>query len=180
MAVREILQLGNPYLREQSAAVADVHAAEIRRAIADLSDTLIDFQRENGFGRAISAVQIGIPTRIIFMQIDKPVILINPVVTNFSAEKMVLWDDCFSFRDLMVKVERALRVDVQYLNEAGYKCSIKAEGPLSELLQHEIDHLDGILAIDRAMDNDSLCLRPEWEKRYRTTSLFEKSQKSSV
>jgi len=167
MAVRDILQLGNPYLRERSVSITNVDAPEVQRAINDLGDTLVDFQERNGFGRAISAVQIGIPYRLIYMRIDKPVVLVNPVITDFSDEKMILWDDCFSFPNLMVKVERHLNIDVRYTDESGNDSNLKAEGSLSELLQHEIDHLDGVLAVDRAIDKDSYCLRSEWKRRYR-------------
>ncbi|HZS43503.1 MAG TPA: peptide deformylase [Blastocatellia bacterium] len=168
MAVQDILQLGNPYLRERSVSITNVDAPEVQRAITDLGDTLADFQQRNGFGRAISAVQIGIPYRLIYMRIDKPVVLVNPVIADFSDEKMILWDDCFSFPNLMVKVQRHLRIDVRYTNEQGIQTELRAEGSLSELLQHEIDHLDGMLAVDRAIDKDSFCLRQEWEKRYKT------------
>jgi peptide deformylase len=167
MPVRDILQLGNPYLRERSVSITNVEAPEVQRAIGDLGDTLSDFQQRNGFGRAISAVQIGIPYRLIYMQIDKPVALVNPVITDFSDEKMTLWDDCFSFPNLMVKVERAQQINVRYTDQNGIENHLKAEGSLSELLQHEIDHLDGVLAVDRAIDKDSYCLRSEWERRYR-------------
>lgn len=167
MPVRDILQLGNPYLRERSVSITNVDAPEVRRAINDLGDTLGDFQQRNGFGRAISAVQIGIPYRLIYMHIDKPVVLVNPAITDFSDEKMILWDDCFSFPNLMVKVERHLNIDVRYTDENGNESILKTDGLLSELLQHEIDHLDGILAVDRAIDKDSYCLRSEWERRYR-------------
>ena|SRR5947207_1297884 len=167
MPVRDILQLGNPYLRERSVSITNVDAPEVQKAINDLGDTLVDFQQRNGFGRAISAVQIGIPFRLIYMRIDKPVVLVNPVITDFSDEKMILWDDCFSFPNLMIKLERSLDIDVRYTDQHGNETTMKPDGDVSELLQHEIDHLDGVLAVDRALDKDSYCLRSEWERRYR-------------
>ena len=167
MAVREILRLGNPFLRERSVSITDVSAPEVQQTIADLRDTLADFRRRHGFGRAISAVQIGMPLRLIFMHVDRPLALVNPVIADASDEKMLLWDDCFSFPNLMVKLERATRVSVRYRDGDGLDCQVAAEGALSELLQHEIDHLDGVLAVDRALDRDSFCLREEWERRYR-------------
>ena len=77
---------------------------------------------------------------------------------------MMLWDDCFSFSDILVKVRRYLKIKVNYLDETGKAKRLEAEGGLSELLQHEIDHIDGILAIDRAIDSKHIILRSEWKK----------------
>jgi peptide deformylase len=93
--------------------------------------------------------------------------LINPVIDQASADTMELWDDCFSLPGLMVRVARAARVRVSYVDEHGGACTASAEGALSELLQHEIDHLDGILAVQRAISPQALCTRQEWERRYR-------------
>ena len=86
---------------------------------------------------------------------------------------MTLWDDCFSFPDLLVKVRRNLSIEVRYQDMQGEKHTLKAGQGLSELLQHEIDHLDGILAIDRAIDSKHIVLRSEYEK-------WEKDQKDSA
>ena len=75
-----------------------------------------------------------------------------------------LWDDCFSFPDLLVYLERAETVRVRYEDEDGAPRMVTATGPLSELLQHEIDHLDGVLAVDRALDGNSLATREEWRR----------------
>jgi len=93
--------------------------------------------------------------------------LINPEITWASRDKMELWDDCFSFPDLMVKVERAEQIRVAYLDAEGKQQMIEAKGDLSELLQHEIDHLDGILAIQRAVSPTAFATRTEWERRGR-------------
>jgi len=77
-----------------------------------------------------------------------------------------LWDDCFSFPDLLVRLERAERVGVRYEDEQGRTQILEAEGAFSELLQHEIDHLDGVLAVDRALDRNSFCTREEWRRRH--------------
>ncbi len=77
---------------------------------------------------------------------------------------VTLWDDCFSFPDIMVKVRRALSVDVRYQDPEGRKHTIEATGSLSELLQHEIDHVDGVLAIDRATDSRHIVYRSEYNK----------------
>ena len=80
---------------------------------------------------------------------------------------MELWDDCFSFPDLMVRVSRANQIKVDYQDDRGLKQTLEAEGDLSELLQHEIDHLDGILAVQRAISPQAFSTRAEWERALR-------------
>jgi peptide deformylase len=168
MAVREILLLGNPLLWQPSQAVAEAQAAETRAIVADLADTLADFRLRNGFGRAIAAPQIGAQRRILFVNMrdgSDPFALINPVITRASAEQFELWDDCFSLPNLLVRVRRHVEIDVRFLDQRGAERSLTATNDLSELLQHEIDHLDGILATDRAIDSRSLALRSEVMKQ---------------
>lgn len=116
------------------------------------------FREKHKRGRAIAAPQIGIMKRLILMHIDKPVVFINPVFTWKSPEFMELWDDCMSFPDLLVKVSRhkACRLKFRDLDWVEHEQNL--DGDLSELLQHEYDHLDGILAVMRAVDNRSFAL----------------------
>jgi len=78
-----------------------------------------------------------------------------------------LWDDCFSFPDLLVQVRRHESVTVAYLDADGRRRSVTGRGGLAELLQHEIDHLDGVLAIDRAVDSRHIVLRSEFDRSIR-------------
>ena len=114
--------------------------------------------------------QIGALRRIIFIRLQ-PVgfsgALVNPTVVWSSPQRMELWDDCFSFPDLMVRVSRAAGVRVAYQDERGAARQLEAEGDLSELLQHEIDHLDGVLAVDRAVAPHALMTRAEWQRQFR-------------
>jgi peptide deformylase len=169
MPVRPILELGNPVLRSVSAPIACV--ADAREVLVDLRDTLHEFQRTRGFGRGISAVQIGELVRLIHIEFDgQSLCLHNPEYQSRSSEVFGLWDDCFSFPDLMVWVERHRTVTLRYQDEQGAPRTLEASGALSELVQHEMDHLDGVLAVDRgAAGRDSLCTRAEWESRYRAT-----------
>jgi len=164
MPARRILQLGDPTLREKSRHVASpIDAAPI---LEDLRDTLHDFRSNHGFGRGISAIQIGRPARVIYIEFEgKRHSLLNPVFESLSEERIRLWDDCFSFPDLLVYVERSSAVVLRYLDERGEPHTLQASGALSELLQHEMDHLDGILAIDRAVDRDSFRTREEHRRR---------------
>jgi len=165
MPARRILQLGDPVLRAVSTPISDFR--ESAPIFQDLRDTLHDFQRSNGFGRGISAVQIGEPKRLIYIEFEGAAYrLQNPVFRSQSEEKFRLWDDCFSFPNLLVLLERSVRVAVEYETAEGTQ-TLPASGALSELLQHEMDHLDGVLAVDRASGRDGLCTREEWERRYK-------------
>jgi peptide deformylase len=165
MPVRDILLLGHPLLWQPAAPVIAFGSPKVAEVIADLGATLADFRLRHHFGRAIAAPQIGNLERIIFVDVGEARPLINPQIVERSDEIMELWDDCFSFPDLMVRVRRHYRVTVNYSDEHGNARRWEVEGSLSELLQHEIDHLDGILATDRAIDTRSFAMRSEVERR---------------
>jgi peptide deformylase len=166
MPARRILQLGDPLLRRVSRQVE--RPADSALIVRDLRATLNQFQGRNGFGRGISAVQIGELRRVIYIEFEaRQYILINPVIEWASENRFVLWDDCFSFPNLMVRLERAVAVRVRHQDLDGAVHTIEAEGAFSELLQHEVDHLDGVLAVDRAVGRDALCTREEFLRRGR-------------
>ena len=170
MQGKRILQLGDPVLWQKSSMIVDVRSAEVRDIVRDLSDTLATFREATGYGRGIAAPQIGVLKRVIFIRMQPSGFcspLINPVVTWSSDTPMELWDDCFSFPDLMVRVSRASRIRVKYLDEKGLERTLEAEGDLSELVQHEVDHLDGILAVQRAISPQAFATRAEWERTLR-------------
>ena len=176
MAIRNILQLGNPVLREKCGVVDDLAAGEIRELIRDLADTLEHSRSTTGYGRAIAAPQIGILKRVIFLKLpdSEPWPLINPEIVFRSKETMVVWDACLSFLSIFMQVERHREVTVRYQTLEGDTREFEAgeERNYSELLQHEIDHLDGILAIDRVTDVKTIVTREEFEKRYRDASPY--------
>ncbi len=166
MAVRRILQLGDPKLREVSRPVQAADTADILR---DLEDTLAEFRRTHGFGRGISAVQIGVPLRVIFMQVDgRRYELINPEFTFQSEEKFILFDDCFSFPGIMVRLERHKVVRLKYQDRAGDWRDLEAADALSELIQHEMEHLDGVLAVDHARTPQDLVTRAAYLQQQHT------------
>jgi peptide deformylase len=170
MPEREILQLGNPTLLEKSARVDDITSAATQSIIRDLSDTLAGFREATRYGRGIAAPQIGALKRVIFIRMQPAGFtsaLVNPEIVWMSDALMELWDDCFSFPDLMVRVSRARQIRVEYQDGRGAKQAIEAEGDLSELLQHEIDHLDGILATERAVSPRAFSTRAEWGRRFK-------------
>ena len=161
--VREILLLGNPQLYEVCDAVEKEELEGLKSTIDDLHDTLMDYRARYGAGRAIAVPQIGIKKRIIYMYIDQPVVFINPVLTFNDDEMMTVLDDCMSFPGLYVYVMRHRRCTIEYMDMDWKKCTLELEGDLSELLQHEYDHLDGILATMRAIDDKSLVMKESQE-----------------
>ena len=158
----EVLLLGDPRLRARSREVESYDQHEFDA----LASTLDDFRRTHGFGRAISAPQVGIAKRFIAVNLGKGTFfVVNPVVTWRSEETFTMWDDCMSFPDLLVRVERARSLSLDYVDEHGHRKEWRElDQAAAELLQHEIDHLDGVLAVDRAIDPESLVMRREYER----------------
>lgn len=164
LTVREVLQLGNPILRERSFPVEDF--SELSSLKEDLSDTLLHWRKSTGYGRGIAAPQIGVLKRVVFTNVDEPWLLVNPKIIWKSPERMIVWDACLSYLTIFFQVSRAQQIKVTYQDMDRKEREVEAEGALSELLQHEIDHLDGILAIDRVLDLRTICTKGEFEKRY--------------
>jgi peptide deformylase len=176
MAVKTILQLGDPRLREIALTVRDPSAPEVAALVNDLADTLAHWRATTGYGRGIAAPQLGVPLRVIFLQLpgEKPWPLVNPEILERSEEKIVVWDACLSFLSIFMQVERNRKITVRYQEMEGRNREFHAgdDRNLSELLQHEIDHLNGILAVDRIADIKTLCTREEFEKRHRQNSPY--------
>lgn len=161
MALKEVLLLGDPRLYEVCEPVRQGEMSELESVVTDLHDTLMDCQQHIGAGRAIAAPQIGVMKRLVYMNIDGPVVFVNPVLDQMSEERFELWDDCLSFPDLLVRVERHRRCRIRYRSPDWSEQEMLLEGALSELLQHECDHLDGVLAVARAIDGQSFRLRSQ-------------------
>ena len=157
--VREILKLGDPRLYETSTVITEADAPYITGWVTDLHDTLMEYRRTYGAGRAVAAPQIGVKKRLLYMFDGRPYVFINPVLTFPDEEKYELMDDCMSFPGLVVRVSRYRRADISCLDADMMPRTMHLEGDYSELLQHEYDHLDGILATMRAVDSKSFYLR---------------------
>ncbi len=161
MAVREILQLGNPQLYMKSKPVELSDLPSVRQIAEDLHDTMMAFRDKYGFGRAIAAPQIGVMKRVVYTHTARPLVLINPELHDRSEDRITLWDNCMSFPDLLIKIKRHKTCSVQFLNLDGELITHQLEGAAAELLQHECDHLDGILAVQHAIDGKSIALRSQ-------------------
>lgn len=156
---RAILLLGEERLYQKSSPVEQVQLPELAQTIEDLHDTLLAYRTRYGAGRAIAAPQIGVFSRLIYCNIDHPVVLINPELMFPDSEQMDMLDDCMSFPGLLVWVRRFCRCVVTYQDETFAWHRWALEGDLSELIQHEYDHLDGILATQRAANDRALVYR---------------------
>jgi len=166
MTVHRVRLLGDPILRTRCEPIKHPRSAAVRLVADGLQDTLRDLKERFGKGRGLAAPQIGAPVRLVYIEKDKPWFLLNPEITDIGADDFSVWDDCFSIPDLLVRVMRAYRVTVRYQDLQGRSHEVTAEGDMAELLQHEIDHLDGVLMLDRAIGLDPFCYREEWEKHH--------------
>jgi peptide deformylase len=151
----DLLLLGNPLLYQKSEPVLESEKPLISEWIADLDAVMQEIRQKYHFGRAIAAPQLGIMKRLIYVNIDKPIVVINPEFTFKSEEMFELWDDCMSFPNLLVKVKRHQACTLKYLNENWQSQQWDLKEDTAELLQHEYDHLDGILCTMRAIDDKS-------------------------
>ena len=156
---RPILLLGDPQLYEISAEVTREELEELRPVFTDMFDCIKGIRRDLGFGRAIAAPQIGIKKRLICMLTDKPYVIINPELEFVGDEMMELMDDCMSFPKLLVRVRRHRHCILRYLDENWMPQEMRMDDDMSELIQHEYDHLNGILATMRAIDSKSFVMR---------------------
>ena len=148
MAVKPILTEPNKILRQISKSVEQVNKEE-QKLMDDMLDTMYE---ANGIG--LAAIQIGIPKRIIVMDINKeegkkePRYFVNPIIKNKNPIKNIHEEGCLSVPDQFAEIERPGKCEVEYLDYNGKKQLLKADGLLATCIQHEMDHLEGILFID--------------------------------
>ena len=148
MAVRTILTEPNKILRQVSKTVETVGKDE-RELMDDMLDTMYS---ANGIG--LAAIQVGVPKRIIVMDISKdgnkkePRYFVNPVIKNKDPIKSTYEEGCLSVPNQFAEIDRPSKCEVEYLDYNGEKKILKAEGLLATCIQHEMDHLEGILFID--------------------------------
>ena len=148
MTIKTILTEPNKLLRQISKSVDKIGDAE-RTLMDDMLDTMYDAP-----GIGLAAIQIGVPKRIIVMDLGRdednkePRYLVNPVIKNKNEEKAKYEEGCLSVPDQFAEIERPNSCEVEYLDYNGKKQVLKADGLLATCIQHEMDHLEGILFID--------------------------------
>lgn len=173
MTIRGTRRLGDPLLRQRASDALGVGAPAVAGIAVDLADTLADWVRRTGYGRGIAAPQIGVPTRVVYIALDEPMVLVNPVITDRSTATWQPWEACLSFSvEIFCRVRRARQVELVYQSLDGQQRALRADGELAHVVQHETDHLDGILAVDRITDMTTLCMRSEFELRHRDQSPY--------
>jgi peptide deformylase len=148
MTIRKILTEPDPFLRQKSLDVEAV-SDEIRSLMDDMLETMY-----NAPGIGLAAIQIGVPKRIIVMDISadktkkEPRYFVNPVIKNKNIIKAKYEEGCLSVPNQFAEIERPNSCEVEYLDYDGKKQLLKADGLLATCIQHEMDHLEGILFID--------------------------------
>ena len=148
MTIKTIITEPNKILRQKSLPVKEIGREE-QRLMDDMLETMYDAK-----GIGLAAIQIGVPKRIIVMDISKndeknnPMYFINPIIKNKNSETSTYEEGCLSVPKFFAEVDRPKKCDVHYLDYNGEKRILKAEGLLSTCIQHEIDHLEGVLFID--------------------------------
>ena len=153
--IHDILKLGDPRLYEICEPVLESELDEVSGWVQELHEAMEDIRRVYGFGRGIAAPQLGIRKRMFYLNLDKPYVILNPEIKNLSEEEFELWDDCMSFPNLLVRVSRHKSLTLVYRDEYWKEQKWDVSGAISELIQHEYDHLDGILCTMRAIDQKS-------------------------
>lgn len=166
----EIVQLGAPILRQLAETVSDFDAAETRRIMIALQDTLAGTQ-----GVGIAAPQIGASKRIIivasrptqrypYAPLMVPTVMINPSYQALSDQREKDWEGCLSIPSIRALVPRYKDIMVSYSNPEGEVSAIRLEGFIARVFQHELDHLDGKVYLDRVEDNGDIYSESEYLK----------------
>ena len=175
-----ITTVGDPVLRERAAEVSpeELQAPETQRLIDELIAT-----RRDAAGAGLAAPQVGVSKRIAVVEVDEatrrrypykpPVpltVIVNPVIEPLTDETLLINEGCLSVPGLRGDVERYTRIRVQYFDRNGAQCSDVVEGLTAGTFQHEVDHLDGVLFLDRA-DPRSFSTWEEFERRHQAAFL---------
>jgi peptide deformylase len=148
MTIKPLIILPDPLLRQPSKPIEQVDA-EITRLADDMLDTMYDAP-----GIGLAAIQIGVPRRMLVIDISRededrnPVVFINPEILKVSDDVSAYEEGCLSIPDYYAEVERPASLTVAYIDRDGKKQTVEADGLLATCLQHEMDHLNGVLFID--------------------------------
>jgi peptide deformylase len=176
VSVLQIATVGDPILRERAAEVSDeeLRSPQLQRLIDDLIET-----RRAAGGAGLAAVQVSVPKRIAVVEVDdaarrrypyKPpvplTVIVNPEIEPLSREKLLINEGCLSVPGLRGDVERYTRIRVHYLDRNGRAHEDVVDGLTAGTFQHEVDHLDGVLFLDRVTDPTSFSTWEQFERHH--------------
>ncbi|EKE25007.1 MAG: hypothetical protein ACD_5C00331G0008 [uncultured bacterium] len=157
----KIVKNPSPVLRKKTVKIKDPLAKDVQELISSMLETMY---ANNGVG--LAATQVGSDLRLCVIETDgEQYVLINPQITSKSKNKVISEEGCLSFPGKYFPISRHSEVQVRYINEFGKADKVKGHGLLARALQHEIDHLDGILIIDRVSKNYLKKLQQEQDKK---------------
>ena len=155
-----IRMFGDPVLKTKAAAVA-----EIDGKVARLVDNMFDSLYESDNGLALAAPQIGVQKQIVVWDLDEePMAIINPEITPVGPDVVEDWEGCLSIPDVRGRVPRAREIEVKAYDRRGHRISLHARGFTARVIQHETDHLDGVLFFDRMKTFESLTFLDEYSR----------------
>jgi peptide deformylase len=179
VSVLPLATVGDPVLRERAGEVA---VQELRSpAVQRLIDDMIETMRAAG-GAGLAANQVSATARIAVVEVDRnprypykpPIpltVIVNPTIEPLSTEKLVINEGCLSVPDLRGDVERSVEVRVRYLDRDGSERETIARGLTAGTFQHEVDHLDGVLFLDRVSDSRTFSTWEQFERHHKDTFL---------
>ena len=157
----DLLLLGDPRLYATCDPVLESELPLVSDWVADLHNVMEEIRARYQFGRGIAAPQLGIMKRLIYLNVSRPQVIINPELIAVSDATDELWDDCMSFPNLLVRVRRYSELTLTYRDENWRIHTWNVtDWEMSELIQHEFDHLNGILCTMRAVDGQAFRWRP--------------------
>jgi len=160
MSILKIKEYPDPILNKKCEEVAEINF-EIDKLIGDMIETM---QKNNGVG--LAAPQVGVLKRIIVLDSEKgPIAFVNPKILKKSKEIENMEEGCLSFPGVFFNIKRPKEIEAEVLTEEGKKIKIKISGLLARVFQHETDHLDGILFIDRLNFWQKLKLRKKLKEK---------------
>lgn len=168
MAIRKVARMGHPILRQKARELTaeEIRSPEIAALLADMVATMRDY---GGIGLAAPQIHESLQIAVIGMGDDEnegagPEVFFNPVVTVLDSEEQGFWEGCLSVPDLRGLVFRPRRVRVDYLDRDAKPRSLEAEGFRATVFQHELDHLAGILYVDRIEDTTRFAFVEEYQR----------------
>jgi len=169
MSILKVARMGHPVLRHKARPVerAEIKGAAVQRLIDDMLETMLEYH-----GVGLAAPQIHDGRRIFVAQLDAggedgaaaPIVLVNPEITPVGDELVEDWEGCLSIPDLRGRVPRAREIKVRAYDRHGDRVEIRAEDYPARVIQHETDHLDGILFVDRMRGFESLAFLDEYAR----------------